>query len=223
MATNKNTTPDPRDLNASCAGYDQFAWLFNEQWGDFAVRIFPALAKMVEGKMSPEAKILDLCCGTGQLARLLTEKGYQVTGLDVCAMLSPGKRSGGGVHPRGRPAFSFSPFCGGILTWDSLNHLLRDLQAAFRNVFDCLLREVFCFDLNTQAYRNNGRLSDEENRNTCMNQAIIMFGTAQVLLIARFRRAEKTGSAQMSLYQNHPVTGVNHCFDWGSRKSADRS
>jgi SAM-dependent methyltransferase len=162
MKINKGMMPHPPDLNASCAGYDQFAWLFDEQWGDFAVRIFPAVAKMVAGKIPPNAKILDLCCGTGQLARLLTEKGYQVTGLDgSAAMLQLARKNAPQAEfiLADARAFQFSPFFAAVFsTYDSLNHLLslKDLQAAFRNVFDCLLPGgIFVFDLNTlKAYRN---------------------------------------------------------------------
>ena len=65
--------------------YDNFAWLYNQEWGAFGENIFPALKIIAGDKLPDGAKILDLCCGTGQLAKVLTEKGYQVTGIDGSA------------------------------------------------------------------------------------------------------------------------------------------
>lgn len=65
------------------AEYDAFAWTYNRYWGRDAVqRFLPVLEKLVLPHLPPDAHVLDLCCGTGQLAQALAERGYQVTGID---------------------------------------------------------------------------------------------------------------------------------------------
>jgi 2-polyprenyl-3-methyl-5-hydroxy-6-metoxy-1,4-benzoquinol methylase len=63
--------------------YDAFAWIYNRHWGrNSAQRFLPVVEKLVLPHLPPCARILDLCCGTGQLAQALAERGYQVTGID---------------------------------------------------------------------------------------------------------------------------------------------
>jgi len=63
--------------------YDPFAWVYNKHWGDsFTQHALPVLEKLVLPHLPAKARILDLCCGTGQLAQVLIERGYQVTVLD---------------------------------------------------------------------------------------------------------------------------------------------
>ena len=62
--------------------YDNFAWLYNQQWRAFGERVFPLLKDIAGETLPDRAKVLDLCCGTGQLAKVLTDKGYEVTGID---------------------------------------------------------------------------------------------------------------------------------------------
>jgi len=66
--------------------YDAFAWVYNKHWGNsFLPHALPALEKLVFAHLPANACILDLCCGTGQLAQILVERGYQVSGLDGSA------------------------------------------------------------------------------------------------------------------------------------------
>lgn len=63
--------------------YDAFAWLYNRHWGpDSARRFLPVLERWLLPYLPPRARILDLCCGTGQLAQALAQRGYLVTGID---------------------------------------------------------------------------------------------------------------------------------------------
>ncbi|MDR7586593.1 MAG: methyltransferase domain-containing protein, partial [Armatimonadota bacterium] len=65
------------------AEYDAFAWMYNRYWGQDSVqRFLPVIEKLVLPHLGPHARILDLCCGTGQLAQALAQRGYQVTGID---------------------------------------------------------------------------------------------------------------------------------------------
>ena len=62
--------------------YDPFARVYNRHWGFFATRAYPILEHLVLEKLPPGCAVLDLCCGTGQLAAELSRRGYRTTGLD---------------------------------------------------------------------------------------------------------------------------------------------
>ena len=65
------------------SSYDSFAWMYNKHWGNtFLPVVLPILDNLVLTKISKNARILDLCCGTGQMAQQLKTLGYRVTGID---------------------------------------------------------------------------------------------------------------------------------------------
>ncbi len=137
--------------------YDNFAWLYNREWADFGNNIFPML-KQIAGKDLPDgAEVLDLCCGTGQLAKILTENGHKVTGIDVSAdQLYYARKNAPEARFLRRDARAFKlprKYEAVFSTFDALNHILRlaELRQVFRNVSDCLLEDgIFIFDLNTK-------------------------------------------------------------------------
>lgn len=69
-----------------------FARVYNLRWSGFARQVAPLILEYFE--VSPFAaankRVLDLCCGTGQLALYFLEKGYRVVGIAsrsiCCAM-----------------------------------------------------------------------------------------------------------------------------------------
>lgn len=150
----------PDDL---VVNYDRFSWLYDQDWSSFSPRLFPALLHLIEKRIPARARILDLCCGSGRLAHLLSERGYQVTGMDNSPEMLKLARSNA---PRCRflagDARSFEidrTFQAVLSTYDSLNHLLsaREIKSAFRRVFASLESGgIFAFDLNTE----QGYLSD---------------------------------------------------------------
>lgn len=72
--------------NMSKKDYDAFAWFFNRHWvTDIAPDILKALDKILMPELKPQSRVLDLCCGTGQIAAALSRKGFDVTGLDNSA------------------------------------------------------------------------------------------------------------------------------------------
>jgi SAM-dependent methyltransferase len=139
------------------ADYDNFAWLYNIEWADFGNNIFPFL-KQIAGEDLPDgAIVLDLCCGTGQLAKVLTENGYKVTGIDVSAdQLYYARKNTPEARFLRRDARDFKLPCkyeAVFSTFDALNHILRlaELRQVFQNVSNCLVQGgIFIFDLNTK-------------------------------------------------------------------------
>jgi SAM-dependent methyltransferase len=118
----------------------------------------PVLERLILPHVRPRGHILDLCCGTGQLAADLTARGYTVTGVDGSAeILNYARARAPGVefiHADVR-SFSVPPqFDAAVSLYDSLNHLMQvaDLRATFANVRAALKRGgQFLCDFNMQA------------------------------------------------------------------------
>ncbi|HEY3375965.1 MAG TPA: class I SAM-dependent methyltransferase [Armatimonadota bacterium] len=139
--------------------YDPFAWVYNRHFGTYTLRFCPILEALVLPELAPHAPVMDLCCGTGQLARWLTERGYSVTGIDGSeAMLHFARENAPEASFVLADARSFtvpSTFHAVVSTSDSLNHLLslEELTAAFRNVYTALIPGgVFLCDMNTHEH-----------------------------------------------------------------------
>jgi SAM-dependent methyltransferase len=137
--------------------YDRFAWFYNRHWGPlFMETMMPVVEELLLAKLPPAARILDLCCGTGQLSAELAGRGYRVTGVDGSrAMLACARTNA----PRARfvqadaRAFRLpGGFDAAVSIFDSLNHLLapEELAAVFANVHRALRPGgQFLFDMNT--------------------------------------------------------------------------
>ncbi len=142
--------------------YDQFAWVYNRHWGPHLIdRIFPVIEHLLLEHIPDNAHIVDLCCGTGWLARALTVRRYTVTGIDCSqAMLSfacinapEAKFVLDDVCTCSLPTIHHAV----VSTYNSLNHILTltGITSVFHNVYNMLQSNgYFLFDLNTdQAYR----------------------------------------------------------------------
>lgn len=140
------------------ADYDSFARLYNQYWGaDFSERALPIWGRLLLNHLPAGARVLDLCCGTGQLAAALTARGYRVTGLDGSeAMLRYARENAPGAEFVLGDARDFSlplVYDGAVSAYDSLNHItqLNELIAAFRCVRAALRPGGrFVFDLNME-------------------------------------------------------------------------
>jgi SAM-dependent methyltransferase len=152
--------------------YDVLAWLYNREMGFYGSNIFPALKIIAGDNMSDGARILDLCCGTGQLAKVLCENGYDVTGIDGSArMLQYARKNAPSARFILGDARTFklsTEYDAVFSTFDSLNHVmtLMELEQVFENVYKCLNKGgIFIFDLNMQKHfetNMNGRNSIRE-------------------------------------------------------------
>ncbi|MFN0085836.1 MAG: class I SAM-dependent methyltransferase [Blastocatellia bacterium] len=138
--------------------YDRFAWFYNLYWGGEFSR--PALSlynSLLYPHLPPSARVLDLCCGTGQIAHGVSEQGYRVTGIDGSeAMLKFARKNAPAVEFLQADARAFTlpgKVHAVISAFDSLNHIMRvdELKMVFRNVHAVLEKDgIFLFDLNLE-------------------------------------------------------------------------
>jgi len=145
-------------MSVRYSDYDPFAWLYNQHWGNMFTPVAMAVAnELVLPFLPRKARILDLCCGTGQLSQLLSDRGYRVTGIDGSEqMLQYARTNAPGVEFILEDARSFSTrskYDAIICAFDSLNHVMsiEELGSVFKSVFAALkINGIFLFDLNTE-------------------------------------------------------------------------
>ncbi|MBN1857006.1 MAG: class I SAM-dependent methyltransferase [Dehalococcoidia bacterium] len=137
--------------------YDPFAYVYNVHWGPTSLNWLRIVGLLVIPRVDATARVLDLCCGTGQLAGELSERGYRVVGLDGSRqMLHYARKNAPGVHLLQADARCFglrSAFDVVLCTFDSLNHILSvdELEDVFRCVRASMRPGgLFLFDLNTE-------------------------------------------------------------------------
>lgn len=144
------------------SAYDSFAWFYDRYWGSgpmgFTARVLPILERLVLSQLPSGARVLDLCCGSGQLAAELISRGFRVTGVDGSAeLLAYAQRhapSADFVHADARVFSLPHGLDAAFSLYDSLNHImeLSELAVVFRNVRAALAdRAPFLFDLNMEA------------------------------------------------------------------------
>ena len=141
-----------------------FARVYNLRWANFAYNAAPRLRAYYEATPLGQYNhdLLDLCCGTGQLAQHFLDSGYQVTGLDLSdAMLDYARQNAAPYIVAGQARFvqgdaadfEFEERFGLVLsTFDALNHLpdFTALKNCFLSVYPVLVEGgTFIFDLNT--------------------------------------------------------------------------
>ena len=142
-----------------------FARAYNLRWGGFAHQVTPYLVDFYAGTPLGQQRhpVLDLCCGTGQVALGFLERGYPVTGLDLSPhMLAYARENAAAYAGAGQAEFVLADAADFALerrfglvvsTYDALNHLpdLNALQGCIRSVGSALLPGGwFIFDLNTR-------------------------------------------------------------------------
>lgn len=138
--------------------YDAFAWFYDRYWaGIFFEQAVWAVETLILPTIPIRARILDLCCGTGQLAAELASRGYRPTGVDRSAGMLECARQRVPEAPLVRAdarAFALkSVHDAALCLFDSLNHVLdpRDLTRVFRSVRATLRAgSPFLCDVNTE-------------------------------------------------------------------------
>ena len=144
--------------NQIFSDYDRFAWFYNKYWGDEYSRPALAIFNILLFPHLPQGgQVLDLCCGTGQIARGLIEHGYQVTGIDGSpAMLRFARENAPEaefIHGDARNFKLPRVYHAVISAFDSLNHIMKidELKSVFHNAKTVLLDDgLFLFDLNIE-------------------------------------------------------------------------
>lgn len=185
--------------------YHQLAHLYDWPGSlDFSEKILTRdLAVFKDLNLQPQARILDLACGTGTLSLALAQKGYEVIGVDISAeMLTQAKAKQQEREAAGQPLkirwieddmryfLLEEPVDTVVCHYDSLNHLSNEteLRGAFVQVSQALKSGgSFLFDLNTlENYQTfwqgkdtyegpNYRLKTESSFNEDLNKAEVQF------------------------------------------------
>lgn len=136
--------------------YDPFAAIYDRHWGAmFLDDARQGIHDVFLPLLRPKARILDLCCGTGQLAHWLSGCGFRVTGLDGSSeMIRRARRNAPQaefVVDDARAFHAPAAFDAVISAFDSLNHLPDEdaLLQVFANVHEALTGDgLFFFDMN---------------------------------------------------------------------------
>ncbi len=135
--------------------YDGFAQLYDEFWAAGALGWETDSLDLLLPPIGRDQRLLDVCCGTGRLAQVLAERGFDVTAFDISeGMVSLARANAPDVRIlRGdvrRVTFGrkFN-----IITCmhDSLNHLesVQDLRDALGSLASALTENgTLIFDLN---------------------------------------------------------------------------
>lgn|SRR5574341_447919 len=167
-----------------------FARIYNLRWADFARGVAPLIREYYEAQ--PIARdhktLLDVACGTGQVALHFLENGYRVTGIDLSEhMLAFAKQNAAAYVEQGQATFIQGnaadfrvegTFGLAVSTFDALNHLPDGtaLQGCFRSVRAALVDGgQFIFDLNTRKglYQNwNNIMVLEDEEATVINRGV---------------------------------------------------
>jgi SAM-dependent methyltransferase len=140
-----------------------FAQVYDRHWADYALKSAPLLLNYLGRKLPQNHayRLLDLGCGTGQLALTFLQAGWNVTGLDLSEDMmgfatlkaAPYLVSGQAAFTLGDMAdFSFEqPFDAVVATYNTMNHLVWDAMAScIRSVHRNLSRKgLALLDMNT--------------------------------------------------------------------------
>ncbi len=115
-------------------------------------------------------RLLDVCCGTGTVAEMLTAKGFHVTGFDLSEpMIVEARRKEVGIEYHVADARDFhlgKTFEAAYSFFDSLNYIAE--ADGFRKAIFCIAEHVepggsLIFDLNT-AYAFEAKMFDQQNQ-----------------------------------------------------------
>jgi SAM-dependent methyltransferase len=159
----------------------KFAKIYNSYFTMYVLRLAPIIESFyaTSETANKSKNILDLCCGTGQLAHTFLEKGYKVLGVDASeSMLDYARANTREFRKSGQIEFLRADISNlGLLgrfglitcTYDSINHLdgkyelLACLENTYKNLID---GGFFIFDINTKlSLMNWNNLKINENVN----------------------------------------------------------
>ena len=167
-----------------------FAQVYNKKWTSFAIHIAPLIKTLLESRKDfsqlPKT-IVDICCGTGQLARYFLATGFSVYGIDLSPyMLEIAQNNNQSSVASGTATFKLLdaskftlPTCVSYATclFDSVNHFdsMESVRSCFRCTYDSLiLNGLFVFDINTRKglHRWNGLSVQEDEEVFILNRGV---------------------------------------------------
>jgi SAM-dependent methyltransferase len=150
---------NPEKIESPACQFDAIAFLYDElmlgvpyrEWVNYLVSL------IARHGGSPKT-VLDLCCGTGNATRILAERGYDVTGVDISPEMIEyaRKKSADQIDYYVQDAVKLSlgrKFDLVVSLFDSLNYILdaSDLQQAFHRISQHMHEgSLFIFDMNTE-------------------------------------------------------------------------
>ncbi|HEY3298083.1 MAG TPA: class I SAM-dependent methyltransferase [Armatimonadota bacterium] len=149
-------------MSSPALQFDKIAFLYDELMSTVPYNEwFKYLDGLLDKFQHHPKTVLDLCCGTGTFSRLLAEKGYQVSGVDISAgMIEVARQrslaAGLDIDFRVQDAAQLrfgKKFDLIISLFDSLNYIVdaSSLQQTFYRVSEHLNPEsIFIFDMNTE-------------------------------------------------------------------------
>ncbi len=186
--------------------YNDFADIYNRYWGDFPLKILPILEELALKDFPAGTQILDICCGTGQLAGELMRRGYEVTGIDGSDQMLKYARENAPTTPfipaDVRSFMLMARFNIAFSTFDSMNHLmtLDDLELVFNNAYRQLETSgVFVFDMNLESGYLN-RWTQPFN---------IVDDDAAVMVNSHYDQEEKLATANITMFKRDDETCWN--------------
>jgi SAM-dependent methyltransferase len=135
--------------------YGPYAAVYNRIHGPrLPPLVVPVLEELLLKHVPPGAELLDLCCGTGQITGALSDRGYRMTGMDICEeMLAFARTNAPSCRFLQGDARGFelpAVHHGVLSTSDSMNHIvtLDDLGRVFAGVHRALRDGgLFVFDV----------------------------------------------------------------------------
>jgi SAM-dependent methyltransferase len=193
------------------------------RWGGFAQQVAPLILDFYGATSisSVNRYVLDLCCGTGQLAVHFLERGYSVIGVDWSEHMLRYAREHANRYIEADQArfikadatnFTLDERFGLVVsTYDSLNHLAD--EQALRKCFECVFtvsEGFFIFDLNTRAglrHRSGIQIDDSEEMLIIANRLYDGQGDKAWTRVTGFLRAAS------GLYERFDETAFNTIFD----------
>ena len=207
-----------------------FARIYNQKWVGFAQHVAPKILDFYANiELSRHHKsVLDLCCGTGQLAHFFLENGYRVTGIDLSKhMLKYAIENTAQYIESGQACFIEGDascfqlqerFGLVVSTFDALNHL-HDIHA-LKSCFECVRSVcdgIFVFDLNTRHGLNrwNSFFIDESRE----DMLIITQGIYDGISDKAWTRINGFIQVKDGLYQRFEETSFNTAFNLTEVKS----
>jgi SAM-dependent methyltransferase len=204
----------------------QFAHLYNLRWAGFAQEFAPRIRELYEstplGRVN--RSVLDLCCGTGQLAVHFLQAGYRVVGIDASEhVLAYARENASGFVSAGQAQFVQGDasrfelderFGLVVSTYDALNHL--EDQQALKECFRCVSRVLdggglFVFDLNTRlGLRRWGNVTVDDSSEECL---LITRGVYDPARSKAWTQITGFVREDSGLYRRSDQTAFNTAFD----------